>query len=74
MDDNSGEKDLIKDKEISQLDLLKIVLFDLARNCESKNLTLLNIEEGVVLNELIKNCGFKNFINQFEMVKILKDF
>ena len=61
------------DKKFSHIDLFKIIILDLARNCVSDSLSFLNVEESIVLNEFLRICGFNNFINQYEMIRILKD-
>jgi len=60
-------------RKFSHIDLFKIIILDLARNCESNNLSFLNVEESIVINEFLRICGFNNFINQYEMIRILKD-
>ena len=52
--------------------ILKRIVEQLIQNTESKVLKYLNIEENSVMETLIKELGFKNTINQYEMEYISK--
>jgi len=41
---------------------------ELARQTTSEKMIVLNVEESKYLSDLLRKLGFKNFINQFEMV------
>jgi hypothetical protein len=45
---------------------------ELAKQTESKNLIVLNVETGNYLGETLRKSGFSNFINQWEMVLKMK--
>lgn len=56
-----------KNKEIE-----KILISILQRETSSKRLTVLNVEKDNYLGKVLSNIGFKNFINQYEMLLTLK--
>lgn len=49
-------------------DFEQMLIGRLAQLTASERITVLNVEEGNYLGEKLRNLGFKNFVNQYEMI------
>lgn len=54
-------------KQGKNRDLVSTMVSELARQTESDKIIVLNVEENNILGEILRNLGFRNFVNQWEM-------